>query len=224
MLLDWLGGKRARRPAADRLIALGLLFTAPAAATGLTEWADSEAADDDGAPRRDRARRAQHRRARRCSAPRSPPASAARAAPGRRSRWPGAGAAGRLRPPRRPPLLRRGRRRRPDGVRGRPGGVDRRAARERAPRGRVRATPRSAASASWWRATRARSTRSPTAARTAAARSTRASSPTAASPARCTARVFKLDDGSVVQGPSAYPQPSWEVRVRDGVIELKPPA
>ena len=28
--------------------------------------------------------------------------------------------------------------------------------------------------------------------------------------------VFKLEDGSVVQGPAAYPQPRWETRVRDG--------
>jgi nitrite reductase/ring-hydroxylating ferredoxin subunit len=34
--------------------------------------------------------------------------------------------------------------------------------------------------------------------------------------------VFKLEDGSVVRGPSAYPQPRWETRVRDGVIEIKP--
>ena len=34
--------------------------------------------------------------------------------------------------------------------------------------------------------------------------------------------VFKLDDGSVVRGPSAYPQPRWDTRVRDGVIEIKP--
>ena len=33
--------------------------------------------------------------------------------------------------------------------------------------------------------------------------------------------VFKLEDGSVVQGPAAYPQPRWETRVRDGMIELK---
>jgi nitrite reductase/ring-hydroxylating ferredoxin subunit/uncharacterized membrane protein len=44
MLLDWLGG-RAGQPAADRLIALGLAFTGPAVATGMTEWGDSEAAD-----------------------------------------------------------------------------------------------------------------------------------------------------------------------------------
>jgi len=45
VLLDWLGG-RAGEAAADRLIGLGILFTAPAAATGLTEWADSEAGDE----------------------------------------------------------------------------------------------------------------------------------------------------------------------------------
>jgi len=36
--------------------------------------------------------------------------------------------------------------------------------------------------------------------------------------------VFKLEDGSVVQGPSAYPQPRWDARVRDGVIEIRPHA
>jgi nitrite reductase/ring-hydroxylating ferredoxin subunit/uncharacterized membrane protein len=44
VLLDWLGG-RDGEPAADRLIGLGILFTLPTAATGMTEWADSEAAD-----------------------------------------------------------------------------------------------------------------------------------------------------------------------------------
>src|SRR5688500_1931962 len=41
VLLVWLGG-RAGRQGADRLIALGIAFTAPAAATGMTDWADSE--------------------------------------------------------------------------------------------------------------------------------------------------------------------------------------
>jgi nitrite reductase/ring-hydroxylating ferredoxin subunit/uncharacterized membrane protein len=41
LLLDWLGG-RSSEDAADRLIALGLAFSVPTAATGLTEWADSE--------------------------------------------------------------------------------------------------------------------------------------------------------------------------------------
>lgn len=33
--------------------------------------------------------------------------------------------------------------------------------------------------------------------------------------------VFRLRDGGVERGPSAYPQPAWQVRVRDGVVELK---
>jgi len=45
VLLDWLGGDGAR-DAADRLIALGILSTLPAFATGWTDWADSEVADD----------------------------------------------------------------------------------------------------------------------------------------------------------------------------------
>src|SRR5215204_3287435 len=44
VLLDWLGGSDAET-AADRLIGLGLLFTVPTAATGMTEWADSEVGD-----------------------------------------------------------------------------------------------------------------------------------------------------------------------------------
>jgi nitrite reductase/ring-hydroxylating ferredoxin subunit/uncharacterized membrane protein len=44
VLLDWLGGRPAR-DAADRLIGLGLLAAGPAAVTGMTDWADSEAAD-----------------------------------------------------------------------------------------------------------------------------------------------------------------------------------
>src|SRR5687768_17806278 len=45
VLLDWLGG-RAARPAADRLIGLGILAAGPAAITGMTEWADTEATND----------------------------------------------------------------------------------------------------------------------------------------------------------------------------------
>jgi len=33
--------------------------------------------------------------------------------------------------------------------------------------------------------------------------------------------VFRLADGSVARGPAAYPQPAYDVRVRDGRIELK---
>ena len=46
VLLDWLGGDGAES-AADRLIAMGLAFTVPAAATGMTEWADSEVGDEE---------------------------------------------------------------------------------------------------------------------------------------------------------------------------------
>jgi nitrite reductase/ring-hydroxylating ferredoxin subunit len=35
--------------------------------------------------------------------------------------------------------------------------------------------------------------------------------------------TYRLADGGVERGPAAYPQPAWQVRVRDGVIELKPP-
>src|SRR5215207_2667330 len=45
VLLDWLGGDRSA-DATDRLIALGLVFSAPTAASGLTEWADTEMASD----------------------------------------------------------------------------------------------------------------------------------------------------------------------------------
>jgi nitrite reductase/ring-hydroxylating ferredoxin subunit/uncharacterized membrane protein len=41
LLLDWLGG-RAGAQAADRLIGIGLVATVPTVATGLTEWSDSE--------------------------------------------------------------------------------------------------------------------------------------------------------------------------------------
>jgi nitrite reductase/ring-hydroxylating ferredoxin subunit/uncharacterized membrane protein len=46
VLLDWLGGQRSQA-AADRLIALGLAFALPTAATGATEWADAEPASDE---------------------------------------------------------------------------------------------------------------------------------------------------------------------------------
>jgi nitrite reductase/ring-hydroxylating ferredoxin subunit/uncharacterized membrane protein len=42
VLLDWLGGRSARR-AADRLIVLGIAAAGPTALTGWVEWADSEA-------------------------------------------------------------------------------------------------------------------------------------------------------------------------------------
>jgi nitrite reductase/ring-hydroxylating ferredoxin subunit len=36
--------------------------------------------------------------------------------------------------------------------------------------------------------------------------------------------TFRLADGSIVRGPSPYPQPRWEVRLRGGVVELRAPA
>ena len=36
--------------------------------------------------------------------------------------------------------------------------------------------------------------------------------------------VFRLAGGGVERGPAAYPQPSWQVRVREGTIEVAPPA
>jgi nitrite reductase/ring-hydroxylating ferredoxin subunit len=34
--------------------------------------------------------------------------------------------------------------------------------------------------------------------------------------------TFRVDDGSVVHGPSTFDQPCYETRVRDGFIEVKP--
>jgi nitrite reductase/ring-hydroxylating ferredoxin subunit/uncharacterized membrane protein len=45
VMLDWLGGKSAR-PAARRLIGIGLLSTPPTVASGYSDWADSEVGDD----------------------------------------------------------------------------------------------------------------------------------------------------------------------------------
>jgi nitrite reductase/ring-hydroxylating ferredoxin subunit/uncharacterized membrane protein len=36
--------------------------------------------------------------------------------------------------------------------------------------------------------------------------------------------TFRLEDGSLVRGPSAYPQPRWEARERAGRIEVRPAA
>jgi nitrite reductase/ring-hydroxylating ferredoxin subunit len=33
--------------------------------------------------------------------------------------------------------------------------------------------------------------------------------------------VFRLEDGAVCRGPSAYPQPAYDVRAVDGVLELR---
>lgn len=33
--------------------------------------------------------------------------------------------------------------------------------------------------------------------------------------------VFRLEDGAIVRGPAAYPQPAYDVRVREGTIEVR---
>jgi nitrite reductase/ring-hydroxylating ferredoxin subunit len=45
VMLDWLGGEKSR-PAAQRLIGLGLLSTAPTVTSGYSDWADTEVASD----------------------------------------------------------------------------------------------------------------------------------------------------------------------------------
>jgi nitrite reductase/ring-hydroxylating ferredoxin subunit len=45
VMLDWLGGESAR-PAARRLIGIGLLSTPPTVASGFSDWADTEMSDD----------------------------------------------------------------------------------------------------------------------------------------------------------------------------------
>jgi nitrite reductase/ring-hydroxylating ferredoxin subunit/uncharacterized membrane protein len=46
VMLDWLGGERCEN-GADRLVALGLAAALPTAATGMSEWADAEPASDE---------------------------------------------------------------------------------------------------------------------------------------------------------------------------------
>ena len=45
LMLDWVGGREGRQ-AARRLIGIGLLSTPPTVATGYSDWADSEVGDD----------------------------------------------------------------------------------------------------------------------------------------------------------------------------------
>ena len=45
VMLDWLGGERSR-PAAERLIGLGLLSAVPTVSSGYSDWADTEVASD----------------------------------------------------------------------------------------------------------------------------------------------------------------------------------
>jgi nitrite reductase/ring-hydroxylating ferredoxin subunit len=45
VVLDWLGGEESR-PAAERLIAIGLASALPTVSSGYSDWADTEVADD----------------------------------------------------------------------------------------------------------------------------------------------------------------------------------
>jgi nitrite reductase/ring-hydroxylating ferredoxin subunit len=45
VLLDWLGGRKSR-PAAERLIAFGLVSAVPTVSSGYSDWADTEVASD----------------------------------------------------------------------------------------------------------------------------------------------------------------------------------
>ena len=153
--------------------------------------------------RRPRRRRARSRQAARARRPRL----------GRRRRL-----------PRRPPHLRRGRRRQHGDVRGVPAGLDAGARRRRAGRGRDAARSTSTASRSWSPAAAAGSTRSRT--RCVHRGGSLADGELVGElrrAARCTPRRFRLEDGSVEQGPAAYPQPALEARVRDGSIEVRAP-
>jgi nitrite reductase/ring-hydroxylating ferredoxin subunit len=41
---------------------------------------------------------------------------------------------------------------------------------------------------------------------------------------RCHGSCYRLSDGKVLEGPSAHPQPVYDVRVRDGQIEVRQPS
>ncbi len=41
---------------------------------------------------------------------------------------------------------------------------------------------------------------------------------------RCHGSRYRLDDGAVLEGPSAHPQPVYEVRIRAGQIEVRQPS
>ena len=213
----WAGA--TARAAADRLIGLGILFTLPAAATGMTEWADSEAGDEDvrrvglihaalnvGATALFGASLAarQARLARRGQAPRAG----------------GRGRARRVRPPRRAPSY-------AEGV-----GVDQTAFEEPPedwtpalrdddlPEGESRFAEVGGVAVLGGppRGRRLRDLQ-PLLAPRRAARRGRAARRLRHLPV---ARVDLQARGRQRRpGPAAYPQPRWETRVRDGVIEIK---
>ena len=217
VLLDWLGGKAGER-AADRLIGLGILFTVPTAATGMTEWADSEAGDDSvrrvglihaalnvGATALFGASLAARRRGSRGT--------------GKLLALAGAGvlgASGHL----------GGHLSYAEGV-----GVDQTAFEE--PSGEWTAAlrdedlPEGEARLAGIGGVAVLVARHEGAVYALSDRCSHRGGPLHEGEIRdgCVTcplhgSVFKLEDGGVVQGPAAYPQPSWETRVRDGVIEI----
>ena len=217
VLLDWLGGKAGER-AADRLIGLGILFTVPTAATGMTEWADSEAGDDSvrrvglihaalnvGATALFGASLAARRRGSRGT--------------GKLLALAGAGvlgASGHL----------GGHLSYAEGV-----GVDQTAFEE--PSGEWTAAlrdedlPEGEARLAGIDGVAVLVARHEGAVYALSDRCTHRGGPLHEGEIRdgCVTcplhgSVFKLEDGGVVQGPAAYPQPRWETRVRDGVIEI----
>ena len=221
VLLDWLGGEDAET-AADLLIGAGLAGAVPTVATGYADWADTEPARRRRAPHRDRPRRLQRHRRPRCSPPRWPPARGGARGTGKLLALAGAGRARRRRLPRRPPHLRRGRRRRHDRVRGRPGGLDaRRSPTPRWARARCSAVEVGGAAVLVARrgGERLRARRHLLAPRRLAGRG-RARRRLRDVPA-ARQRASGSPTARVEQGPAAYPQPALEARVRDGSIEVR---
>ena len=211
---------------ADRLIALGLLFTAPDGGDRPDRVGGLRGRATSGAPRRDRARRRQRRRdatlfgasLARPQARRARHGQAARAG-GRRRCWaPAATSAATSPTPRASASTRRRSRRRPEEWTAG-------AARERAPRGRV-PLRRGRRRRRHGRPPRGRDLRArPTAARTAAARCDEGeladgcvTCPLHGSRLQARRRQRRARPGARTRSRR------WEVRVRDGVIELKPPA
>jgi nitrite reductase/ring-hydroxylating ferredoxin subunit/uncharacterized membrane protein len=221
VLLDFVGGKRAE-PAADRLIGLGLLFTAPAATTGMTEWADSEAADESvrrigivhaalniGAATLFGASLAARKRGSRgfgkvLALAGAGVMGASGHLGGHLSYAQGVGVnetAFEDGPDEWTPALRDSELPEGESRYAEVGGVGVLVARWQ---GQVHALANRCAH------------------RGGPLDEGEIHDGCVTCPLH--ASTFKLQDGSVVNGPSAYPQPRWDVRVRDGVIELKPPA
>jgi nitrite reductase/ring-hydroxylating ferredoxin subunit len=221
VLLDWLGGSRSAA-AAERLIGLGLLSAVPAWVTGMQEWADSEYGDD-GCAGSERFTPYPTPAPPCCSAPRCCCASAARAGRASSSRWPAPARSG-------PAASSAG----------------------TWPSGRASASTRrpSTEGPENWTPVMLDADLPEGESRYAEVAGVgimvaRHQGSVYALSNRCAHRggpldegelsdgcvtcpwhgsVFRLADGGVERGPSAYPQPAWQVRVQSGVIEIKPPA